>query len=329
MDSALETLWTLFYSYALYSPPTIGLITAPILRCLWVIFCMLIALQALNWFVGGKIKKDGLGTRLATWWLILAPLVLGFALGFWGILILNFALSCRSLLEFFRAVPLRDSDSGLFAWLIIAAICQYFWVALPWLPMAMIFIPIYFLLIYPIRMLISGNPQHFLIHMGSVHWASMSFIYGLSHFSLLLTLPTSHIAGSAGALVLLLILTESNDALQYLFGKWLGKTKISPKFSPNKTWEGFLGGMLSTVLLALLLGPLLIDLPAEILLLVGGVIATGGFFGDLVLSAIKRDVGIKDYGTLLPGHGGLLDRLDSLIYTTPIFFHIYYFFSAR
>lgn len=310
------------------SDVSIGLITNPIVYCLLAIFFFLLVLQSINHLYMGKAYK-GLATRLSTWWLILTPLILGFALGFWGILLLNFILSICSLREFFRAVPLRKSDKGLFTCLVVAAFLQYAWVAAQWTPMAMIFIPIYFLLLYPIRMLISGNPNDFLKHMGSVHWASMSFIYGLSHFSLLLTIPTSHIAGTAGPLVYLLILTECNDAMQYFFGKWKGKTKISPKFSPNKTVEGFLGGLLSTLFLSLSLGPLLIDIPSNILLLLGIAIAVGGFFGDLVLSAIKRDAGIKDYGSLLPGHGGLLDRLDSLIYTTPIFFHIYYFFSVR
>lgn len=309
------------------SSPVIGLITTPIWHCLWAIFVFLILLQTINHLLVKDKHKKRLATRLNTWWFILAPLVLGFALGFWGILLLNLILSICSLREFFRAVPLRKSDRGLFTCLILAACVQYTWVAMHWTPMAMIFIPIYFLLLYPIRMLISGNPENFLKHMGSVHWASMSFIYGLSHFSLLLTIPTNHVAGVAGPLVFLLILTECNDAMQYFTGKWKGKTKISPKFSPNKTVEGFLGGLACTLLLSYSIGPLLIDIPTNVLILLGVVIAVGGFFGDLVLSAIKRDAGIKDYGSLLPGHGGLLDRLDSLIYTTPIFFHIYYFFS--
>lgn len=307
----------------------LGLINPRMLLVLIPLFALLLLMQLLNHLLGSGEERISLGNRLHSWWIILAPLLIAFALGFWGILLLNFFLSILAMIEFFKAAPLRKSDERLVIWLLLATMVQYLWVSMGWIPMAMIFIPIYFLLLYPVRMLLTGNPSDFLRQMGIVHWASMSFIYGLSHFSLLATLQVPHIAGAGGPLVYLLILTETNDAMQYLVGKSLGTIKISPQFSPNKTLEGFLGGLVSTLLLALFLAPILTPLPANLALLSGLIISVGGFFGDLVFSGIKRDVGIKDYGSVLPGHGGLLDRLDSLLYTAPIFFHIYYFFLVR
>ncbi|MER2529688.1 MAG: phosphatidate cytidylyltransferase, partial [Candidatus Competibacter denitrificans] len=99
------------------------------------------------------------------------------------------------------------------------------------------------------------------------------------------------------------------------------KHKISPTVSPNKTVEGFVGGAMTTLLLSALLAPWLTPFGLRDALLAGALIAVAGFFGDLSLSALKRDLGIKDSGRLLPGHGGILDRIDSLTYTAPLFFH--------
>lgn len=131
-----------------------------------------------------------------------------------------------------------------------------------------------------------------------------------------------------GALLVIFLVatTGLNDIAQYLWGKTLGKIKIMPKVSPNKTLAGLLGGMLSTTLLATIFGPLLTPMNWLHALGAGLIIGLSGFCGDVVMSAVKRDLGVKDSGKLLPGHGGILDRLDSLIYTAPLFFHFYYYF---
>ena len=117
-----------------------------------------------------------------------------------------------------------------------------------------------------------------------------------------------------------------NDVAQFVWGKTLGKRKILPLVSPNKTWEGFLGGAVTTLLVSLLLGPLFTPLDLPRAALVGLEIGIFGFIGDVVMSAVKRDIGVKDTGTLLPGHGGILDRLDSLTFTAPLYFHTLYYF---
>jgi phosphatidate cytidylyltransferase len=130
-------------------------------------------------------------------------------------------------------------------------------------------------------------------------------------------------AGAIGLVLFLLFIT------QYIWGKTCGKHKIIPKVSPNKTWEGFLGAVLTTSLVAGFIAPLLTPLEFKygllVGLLVGLVIAVSGFFGDVLISSVKRDLQIKDSGNLIPGHGGILDRLDSLIYTAPLFFHLVYY----
>ena len=120
--------------------------------------------------------------------------------------------------------------------------------------------------------------------------------------------------------------TEFNDIAQYLWGKSIGRIKVMPKVSPNKTLAGLVGGVVTTTLMAAVLGPVMTPLNLPLSLLAGFIIGLSGFCGDVVMSAIKRDIGVKDSGTLLPGHGGILDRLDSLIFTAPVFFHFIRYF---
>jgi phosphatidate cytidylyltransferase len=95
--------------------------------------------------------------------------------------------------------------------------------------------------------------------------------------------------------------------------------------SPGKTTEGLVGGVATTLALALALAPWLTPFTRPQAVAAGLIIGVGGFVGDVVVSALKRDLGIKDSGTLLPGHGGILDRIDSLTYTAPLFFHLVWY----
>jgi phosphatidate cytidylyltransferase len=116
--------------------------------------------------------------------------------------------------------------------------------------------------------------------------------------------------------------------LQYVWGKLYGRRKIAPQLSPSKTWEGFFGGVASATLIGGLLWWITPFTPLESLLMALAVTLMG-FLGGLVMSAIKRDRGVKDWGHMIEGHGGILDRLDSVIFAAPIFFHLTrYFFAA-
>ena len=138
---------------------------------------------------------------------------------------------------------------------------------------------------------------------------------------MVLPFANNPVAGGVGLFIYIVFLTVINDAAQFCFGKKFGKNKIIPKISPNKTREGFLGGIITTPMIAFLIAPYLTPLTHIEALIAGLFISISGFIGDVVMSAIKRDLGVKDSGTLIPGHGGILDRLDSLIYTAPLFFH--------
>lgn len=122
-------------------------------------------------------------------------------------------------------------------------------------------------------------------------------------------------------LILLVVPMELNDVSQYMSGKLFGKTKITPNISPNKTVEGVIGGVVMTAIIFNLMYYLLFNEPITIkTILLAMALSLLGFLGDLTFSLVKRRANVKDTGTLLPGHGGLLDRVDSLLYTTPLFY---------
>jgi phosphatidate cytidylyltransferase len=122
------------------------------------------------------------------------------------------------------------------------------------------------------------------------------------------------------------VLTQLNDVAQYIWGKTLGRHKVVPTVSPNKTVEGLVGGIVTTTALSLLLAPLLTPLTLPHRIAAGLMIGAGGFLGDITIGAVKRDIGVKDAGSMLPGHGGVLDRVNSLTYTAPLFFHFLRFY---
>lgn len=162
-------------------------------------------------------------------------------------------------------------------------------------------------------------------------WGLLLFVYCLSHAYLLLELPAGPEppVGSLGWLLFLVLLTETNDIMQALAGRRFGKTKLAPRTSPNKSLEGLLSGMATTVLLAVVSAPSLTSL-TQGRLLVAGILASAaagilislfGFLGDINVSGIKRDVGVKDGSRLLPGQGGMIDRINSLTFTAPVFYY--------
>ena len=193
--------------------------------------------------------------------------------------------------------------------------------------MFFIFFPVYMFMIIPSRMIGVGETDGFLKAVGTIHWGLMMTVFALSHLSFLLVLPTAQnpVAGGPGLVLYVVFLTQFNDVAQYIWGKSFGRHKVVPTVSPNKTWEGLVGGVLTTTGLALVLAPLLTPLSSLQGLLVGPLIGLGGFFGDVNLSSLKRDIGVKDSGTLIAGHGGVLDRVNSLTFTALIFFHYVFY----
>ena len=307
------------------------------------VFAVLVVATVVVWALRRLRPGVDLGEvalRVRSWWVMAAVFTVALVLSRAVSLVFFAFLSFLALKEYLSLIPTRRADRVVLFWAYLAIPVQYFWVAREWYGMFIIFVPVYMFLFLPMRMVLRGETTGFLRAAGTLHWGLMTMLFCLSHVAYLLVLrpPESAVDGgraaltSAGtpvggpALVLfLVVLTQLNDVAQFLWGKALGRHKVIPKVSPNKTVEGLLGGLATTVALALLLAPWLTPFTRRDALLAGVIIGLGGFLGDVVISALKRDLGIKDSGSLLPGHGGILDRVDSLTYTAPLFFHFVYY----
>lgn len=268
-----------------------------------------------------------LAARVNSWWVMAGVFAAAMALSPTLSLLFLGLVSFLALKEYLSLIPTRRADRRVLFWAYLAIPLQFWWVATGWYGMFIIFIPVYLFLLLPLRMVVIGETAGFLHAAGSLHWGLMLTVFNLSHMAYLLVLPqaTNPAGGGAGLVLFLMFLTQFNDVMQYVWGKTLGRHKIIPRVSPKKTWEGFLGGVATTTVLAWLLAPLLTPLTGWQAPVAGLIIGLAGFVGDVNISALKRDLGVKDSGSLIPGHGGILDRVDSLTFTAPLFFHFLYY----
>ena len=265
--------------------------------------------------------------RIRTWWIIFAVFVVALLLGKAGFLVFQGWVSYMAFKEYVSIMPTRRDDRKLIfvAYLIIPA--QFLLIGSGIASGVFMFVPMAMLLILPGALLIHDDAKIYLRSTGQILWGLIFCVFCVSHLAALRVLPGSPALTDlgnefgAGLVLFLVMLTELNDVAQFLWGKATGRRKISPVLSPNKTVEGMLGGIATTMVLAMLLAPLLTPLSILQALIAGALVAVAGFFGDLNLSALKRNLGIKDTGSSLPGHGGILDRIDSLMFTAPVFYY--------
>lgn len=268
-----------------------------------------------------------------TWWLLFVVLVVTLILGRPAVVVVMALVSLLALREGLRLADRRRAYP-LLAGLVVAV---YLWAWLDWrllftrvMPSLLVLLAVAGLIgrVARLRSRWAGARATTLAVLLAV--LGPSFVVGVAS----LPAPEALASGPMGWLVFLLVLTELNDIAQALCGRALGSHSLAPRISPTKTWEGFWGGLAVTILAAVLLGPLLTSYghaapsgaaPAWLWSATAGLlVALAGVAGDLTASSLKRRAGAKDSGTLLPGHGGVLDRFDSLALAAPAFFFLTY-----
>ncbi len=282
----------------------------------------------LHWRRPGTYSE--LVDRTASWWWMIGAFTLAIVVSQTAAIVFLAFISYLALKEYLSLIPTRRIDRGLLLFAYLAIPIQYYWAADDWYNMFIVFVPVWLFLFFPALMALRGDTQGFLRAVGTLSWGLMLTVFALSHMAMLLVSGEVYnpVAGGVGLLFFLVVLTQFNDVAQYTWGKMFGRHKVTPTVSPKKTWEGLVGGVLTTVVLAAALGPYLTPMEWQWSALAGGVLGVAGFLGDITISAVKRDLGVKDTGGLIPGHGGILDRVDSLTYAAPAFFHFFrYFFT--
>ena len=273
---------------------------------------------------------DNINSRIRSWWVLVALMGLAFAFGKGGVIVLFALASLAALREFITLTPTRRGDHlALAVAFFIVLPLQYYLIWIDWYGLYSVFIPVYVFLLLATVAALRQDTKDFMGRVAETQWGLMIAVFSLSHVPALLGLQIPGYQGRNLLLIAFLVLVvQSSDVLQYVWGKLLGRHTIAPALSPSKTIEGFLGGVGS----ATVLGALLWWITPFSWLQAGAIaleITLMGFFGGLVLSAIKRDRGVKDWGWMIEGHGGVLDRLDSVIFAAPIFFHtVRYFWSV-
>ena len=272
---------------------------------------------------------ENLVARINAWWAMAALLALSMLAGLTGVVILFFFLSFAGLREFLTLTAKRRADHwALVVSFFVILPIQYGLIWAGWYGMYSIFIPVYAFLLLPIVAVVGGDTDGYLTRVAETQWGLMICVFAASHVPALLSLNIPGYEGKNILLVaFLVVVVQLSDVLQYIWGKLLGRHKIAPRLSPSKTWEGFLGGIASASAVGAGLWWMTPFSPLQAAGL-AVVITLMGFFGGLVMSAIKRDKGVKDWGHMIAGHGGFIDRLDSVVFSAPIFFHLVRYFWA-
>lgn len=289
------------------------------------------ALLAWRFSPGGSNPAiENLNARIGAWWGMVAVLAVAFLAGRGGVILLFAFLSFAALREFLTLTRKTRADHwALAAAFFLVLPLQYGLIWIDWYGFYTVFVPVYAFLLLPILSALRGETEGFLVRVAETQWGLMVCVFCASHVPALLNLPIPGYEGKNVLLIaFLVVVVQGSDVLQYVFGKLFGQRRIVPSLSPSKTWAGFLGGIGSATLIGAGLAwitPFSV-VQAALMALVTALL---GFAGGLVMSAIKRDKGVKDWGHLIPGHGGFVDRLDSVVFSAPVFFHLTrYFWSA-
>ena len=298
------------------------------------VFCVLVLASLVTFVLKKRLGAgetsavlENLEARTNAWWAMVALLAIAMLFGRAGAVILFALLSFAAMREFLTLTAKTRSDHYALATAFFVVLpVQYYLVWVDWYGLYTVFIPVYAFLFLPIISALRGETEQFLTRVSETQWGLMICVFAASHVPALLTLQIPGYEGKSILLIaFLIVVVQGSDVLQYVFGKLFGQRKIAPELSPSKTWEGFLGGVLSASVIGACLwwmtpfgfiGAFLVSL----------MICIMGFFGGLVMSAIKRDKGVKDWGHLIAGHGGFVDRLDSVVFSAPIFFHVVRYF---
>ena len=271
---------------------------------------------------------DTLNARIRAWWKMCFIFGLSILLGRIGALVVFAAISFLAMREYMTLVPTRRGDHRTLFWSFFVIMpLQYYLVGTQRYGLFSIMIPVLAFIFVPTSIAIAGDTSNFLERSAKIQFGLMVCVYCLSHAPALLLLNIPGFAGHNARLLLYLgFVDQMSDILQYVWDKLIGKHKIAWRVSPNKTWEGFAGGVVSATGIGAALWWATPFTPLQSAGM-SFMICLLGFAGSLVISALKRDIGIKDFGVVIEGQGGILDHVDSLCFAAPIFFHLvrYYF----
>ena len=297
------------------------------------ILALLILASAIGWILSRRVGDahrptvDNINARIRAWWVMALIFAVSVSTGAIGSILLFTLVSFLALREFVTIAPTNASDHRTLFWcFFVVTPLEYALIWMEWYGLFSILIPVYVTTFVALRTALAGDTERFLQRTATTQWGLFVCVYFVSYVPALLLLRIPGYEHQNATLILfLVIVVQLSDVLQFIWGKLLGRRRIAPSISPNKTWAGFAGGTVGATAIGASIWWATPFGPAEAALM-AFIVAIMGFSGGLIMSAIKRDRGIKDYGSLIEGHGGVLDRIDSLCFAAPVFFHLTRFF---
>ncbi|CAD77674.1 MULTISPECIES: phosphatidate cytidylyltransferase [Rhodopirellula] len=272
--------------------------------------------------------------KLRVWWTMVAIFVIGSLIHWIGLVVLFSMVSFWALREFISMTPTRRGDHRTLFWIFfIFTPLQYILIGLgdEYYPFYSIMIPVYASLFIPARAAIAGDAKRFLERCAKIQAGLLVCVYSLSHAPALLDLQLVRTGGepwtgsNVNLLMFFVLIAQLSLTLERVWSKLAGRHVIAPDINASRTWEGVLGAMMSTGVIAALLRWATPFFWWEALLM-GVVVTAMASMGTLTMSAIKRDRGVTDTGTLVQGHAGILDQIDNICFAAPIFYHVTRFF---
>lgn len=293
--------------------------------------------------------------RISSWLAMTTILAASLLLDKTAIVIVFSLLSFWAFREYLTMTPTRLSDHRSLFWaLLFFTPLQYLLVGLgreqeifgqtyDVYNFYCIMIPVYASLFIPFRIALSNDDKRFLERSAKIQFGLLVCVYALSYAPALLYMKLNHYTPSGvavpweysnvGLLFYFVVMVQVNDVMQFLWDKMVGRKIIAPKINSSKTWEGFFGAAVCTSLIGMLIPIIFYNQITPFQWFGSGcmglIISVTGFAGSITMSAIKRDRGVKDYGTLVTGHAGVLDRIDSLCFAAPVFYHVTRFFLEQ
>jgi phosphatidate cytidylyltransferase len=299
------------------------------------VVALLIVASMVGWAVSRRVTSEGgretvanLNARIKAWWVMVAIFAVAFLFGKAVTLLLFVAVSFYCLREFYSLTPTHPSDhAAMAAAFYIFLPLQYWLVWVDWVTMLTIAIPVYAFLSLPVLSMLKGVTAEYLQRVAKIQWGLMLAVFCISHAPALLMLDLGGVP-AVQLLFFLVTVVQISDVLQYVAGKLFGRHKMAPNVSPSKTWEGLIIGGLAATGVGGALWWITPFSPLEAAGMAFAIVVAGAL-GGLVLSAVKRSLGAKDWGVMIQGHGGALDRMDSVTFAAPLFFHLTNYFFAR
>lgn len=265
-----------------------------------------------------------IGSRISFLWWTLAIFVLAILYSYKILIFYIWLMAFLALKEFLSMTPTRRADRRVLFFAYLALPIQFILILLHQKDLFVVFVPIHVFLVLPIIMVLSGETKGFLQAWALLGWGIITTVYSLGFLAYLLVLPVakSPTVGGSGLFLFLVGLAQLNHAAQYVFGKRLSSPQLSLKVSTTRNWASLFGSMVVSIPAAMILAPWLTPFAQLEAALMGALIAIGAFIGYIILSAIKGDLQFKDRGTMTPGRGGILNRIDTFIYTAPLFYYL-------